>query len=137
MCNLTALPPNRPAAKRHQCGTLAAHRRSRTAPPTPPQRTKVSQLRYLCAPNCGIFSGAGTACRDFVLCSPGKLHQPGPLPRKTKKYALLGLCTNFLSLSSVYHCLFRRRARPGHHFLSQLHLENAGEWSNPNLKVKS
>ena len=71
MCNLTALPPDRPAPKRHPCGTLAARRRSRTAPPAPPQRTKVSQIRYLCAPNCGIFSGAGTAlprlCLFFVM----------------------------------------------------------------------
>ena len=60
MCNLTALPPHRPAAQRHQCGTIAALRRCRTAKSAPPQRTKVSQIRYLCAPNCGIFPGAGT-----------------------------------------------------------------------------
>ena len=61
MCNLTALPPQRPAAKRHHGGTLAALRRCRTAKSAPPRRTKTSQIRYLCAPNCGIFLEAGTA----------------------------------------------------------------------------
>ena len=61
MCNLTALPPQRPAAPRHQSGTLWAPKRSRTAKSAPPKRTIVSQIRYLCAPNCGIFPGAGTA----------------------------------------------------------------------------
>ncbi len=61
MCNLTALPPHRPAAKRHKCGTTTALKRPRTAKPAPPQRTIVSTIRYLCVPTCGIFSGAGTA----------------------------------------------------------------------------
>jgi hypothetical protein len=65
MCNLTALPPHRPAAQRHKCGTLAAPRRSRTAASAPPQRTKVGKIRYLCGPNCGFFSAAGTAWRRF------------------------------------------------------------------------
>jgi hypothetical protein len=74
MCNSTALPPDRPANPRHQCGTLAALKRSRTALPAPPQRTKVSQIRYLCAPYSGIFSGAGTGwprfCSFFAMKSP-------------------------------------------------------------------
>ena len=61
MCNLTALFPDRPAAKRHKCGTAAVLKRSRTAKSAPPQRTKVSSLRYLCGPNCGISLDAGTA----------------------------------------------------------------------------
>ena len=60
MCNLTAPPPDRPAAKRHKCGTIAARRRCRTAKSAAVPRTKVSTIRYLCGPNCGIFSGAGT-----------------------------------------------------------------------------
>ena len=66
MCNLTVLPPHRPAAKRHKCGTSAAPQRSRTGKSAPPQRTKVSIIRYLCAPNCGTFLGAGTA--SLRLC---------------------------------------------------------------------
>ena len=65
MCNFTAPPPHRPAAQRHRNGTTAAHRRCRTAPEAPPQRPKVSTIRYLCAPNCGIFSGTGTASPRF------------------------------------------------------------------------
>ena len=71
MCNLTAPPPHRPASQRHKCGTSAAPKRSRTAKSAPPQRTKVSIIRYLCAPNCGTFLAAGTAsprlCPFFAM----------------------------------------------------------------------
>jgi hypothetical protein len=65
MCNLTALSPDRPAAMRHRCGTPAATQRSRTTPPAPPQRPKAIQIRYLCAPHCGLFSATGTAWPRF------------------------------------------------------------------------
>ena len=67
MCNLTALPPHRPASQRHKCGTSAAPKRSRTGKSAPPQRTKVSIIRYLCAPNCGTFLGAGTTSPRLCL----------------------------------------------------------------------
>ena len=60
MCNLTALPPDRPASKRHQSGTAAVLKRARTAKSALPQRSKLSEIRYLSGPNCGIFSAAGT-----------------------------------------------------------------------------
>jgi hypothetical protein len=60
MCNLTALPPDRLTAKRHQCGTIAALRRCRTAKLASSQRTKIGQIRYLYEPNCGIFPDTGT-----------------------------------------------------------------------------
>jgi hypothetical protein len=71
MCNLTAPPPHHPASQRHKCGTSAAPKRSRTAKSAPPQRTKVSIIRYLCVPNCGTFLGAGTTsprlCPFFAI----------------------------------------------------------------------
>ena len=90
MCNWTALPPHRPAAKRHKSGTAAALRRSRTAKSAPSQRTKVSQIRYLCAPKCGNFVDAGTAwprsAHFFGLKSP----RTGAAHPKTYEYVLLG-----------------------------------------------
>ena len=95
MCNRTALPPHRPAAQRHKCGTTTVLRRFRTAKAAPPQRTKVSKIRNLCAPNCGIFSDAGTIWPRWPLFSAYSPCKPGRLTWKTYEYALLGWCTLF------------------------------------------
>jgi hypothetical protein len=62
MCNLSASSSHHPASQRHLSGTTAAPKRHRSATSALPQRTNTNTIRYLCVPNCGIFSGAGTGC---------------------------------------------------------------------------
>ena len=90
MCNLTAPPPNRPAAKRHNCGTPAARWRSRTAPSAPPPRTKSSTISNLCAPTCGIFSSAGTGWPQMAVFFDLKSLRNCPL--RLKNLLILATC---------------------------------------------
>ncbi len=96
MCNLTALPPDRPAAKQHNSGTTAVLKRCRTATPAPPQRTKVSQIRYLCAPNCGIFSDAGTEWPRLASFFGMKPLQTWPTHHENLRILATWLMHNFL-----------------------------------------
>ncbi len=97
MCNLTAPSPHLPAAKRHRSGTLAARRRSRTAKPAPPQRTKSNKISNLCAPTCGISSGAGTGWpRLAVFCDLKSLRN-----RPTYHENLIKLTTWFRHYFSI------------------------------------
>ena len=86
MCNLTAPPPPRPPAQRHRCGTTAVAQRSRTAQSAAPQRTKGSIIRYLCAPTCALFSGAGTIWPRWAAFSDLKPRQNRTHTQKNLEY---------------------------------------------------
>ncbi len=89
MCNLTAPPSHHPAAKRHQSGTTAALKRSRTAKSASPQRTKCSKIRYLCAPNCGIW----TRCRHNMARLAAFLCMKSQQTRATNRENIVILAT--------------------------------------------
>ena len=50
------------------------------------------------------------------------------LPGKPMNISYLDDAQFFSTLSSTWDCLFRRQARPGHHFRSQMCLNQAWLW---------
>jgi hypothetical protein len=127
MCHFTALPPHRPANPRHQCGTSAALQRSRTAPPAHPQRTKASQIRYLCASHCGILSGPGTGWWRFCSLFAMKSLQNRAVHQENLIICATWVMPNFFIPKFYPGLPFSPPAPSRPPFSSQLHLGNAGK----------
>ena len=89
-------PPGRQAAQmRYTSGAAAVSERGRNGNSANHNGVKMSQIRYLCAPKCGIFFAAGTIWPQkpaFCAASPSKM---AGLSYKSKLYQQLGWCTGF------------------------------------------